>query len=244
MSSDSVEEYLEAIHFFNEKGEIARNTDLSKRLKVAPPSVTQMIKKLANEGLVEYEPYKGTVLTGKGMAKAQKVVRRHRILERFLHDFLGLKDEKVHEEACRMEHSLSDETALAMCKALENPKTCPDDGMEIPQCPLGISECDECESVREEGARRLVTELSNLKPGEKGTVHFMRGHTGACQRLLDMGLTRGTEIEVINSAPFRGPVEIKVRGTCLALGRGLASKVFVEVEDGLRERLHPHGPHH
>jgi DtxR family Mn-dependent transcriptional regulator len=124
MSSDSVEEYLEAIHSFNEKGEMARNMDLSKRLKVAPPSVTQMIKKLANEGLVEYEPYKGTVLTGKGMAKAQKVVRRHRILERFLHDFLGLKDEKVHEEACRMEHSLSDETALAMCKALENPKTC------------------------------------------------------------------------------------------------------------------------
>jgi Fe2+ transport system protein FeoA len=72
----------------------------------------------------------------------------------------------------------------------------------------------------------------------------MKGHTGAYQRLLDMGLTRGTEVEVVNSAPFKGPVEVKVRNTYLALGRGLASKVFVEVEDGLQERFHPHGPHH
>jgi DtxR family Mn-dependent transcriptional regulator len=79
MSSDSVEEYLEAIHSFNEKGEMARNMDLSKRLKVAPPSVTQMIKKLANEGLVEYEPYKGTVLTGKGMAKAPNATSASRL---------------------------------------------------------------------------------------------------------------------------------------------------------------------
>lgn len=244
MSSDSVEEYLEALYSFNEKGELAKNSELAKKLKVAPPSVTQMIKKLAKEGLVEHEPYKGAMLTGKGMAMAQKVVRKHRLLERLLHDFIGLDRDKIHEEACRMEHSISDETALALCKALDNPETCPDDGKLIPPCPIDVDDCMDCEPEMRSSSLKLLTELSNLKPGEKGTVVMIRGGTRACQRLLDMGLTRGTEVVVVNAAPFKGPVEIKVRETTLALGRGLAEKVFVEIEDGQLERTHPHGPHH
>jgi DtxR family Mn-dependent transcriptional regulator len=244
MSSHSVEEYLEAIYSFNEKGELAKNTELSKKLKVAPPSVTQMIQKLAKEGLVDYQPYKGTSLTGKGMALAQRVVRKHRLLERFFHDYLGMNSEKVHDEACRMEHSLSDEAALALCKALDNPETCPDDGKSIPPCPLDIDDCEVCEAGKEDHSQKLLTELSNLKPGEEGVVAFIRGGTSACQRLLDMGLTKGTEVSVVNAAPFRGPIEVSVRGTALALGRGLAGKVFVEMKDGQLERFHPHGPHH
>ena len=244
MSSHSVEEYLEAIYSFNEKGELAKNKELAKKLKVAPPSVTQMIKKLAAEGLVEHKPYKGVALTGRGMALAQKVVRKHRLLERFLHDFLGLNRDKVHDEACRMEHTLSDEAALALCKALDSPETCPDDEKPIPPCPLNVEDCDECASAREDGSLMLLTELSNLKPGERGRVAFVRGGTRACQRLLDMGLTNGTEVTVVNAAPFNGPIEISVRETTLALGRGLAEKVFVEMENGRLERAHPHGPHH
>ncbi len=75
---------------------------------------------------------------------------------------------------------------------------------------------------------------------------FVRGGTMACRRLLDMGLCPGTRVRVVNAAPFRGPVEVSVRETTLALGRGLASHVFVEVEDDhpAHERVHPHGPHH
>lgn len=244
MSSHSVEEYLEAIYSFNEKGELAKNKELAKKLKVAPPSVTQMIKKLAAEGLVEHKPYKGVALTGRGMALAQKVVRKHRLLERFLHDFLGLNRDKVHDEACRMEHTLSDEAALALCKALDSPETCPDDEKPVPPCPLNVEDCNECASAREDGSLMLLTELSNLKPGESGRVAFVRGGTRACQRLLDMGLTNGTEVTVVNAAPFNGPIEISVRETTLALGRGLAEKVFVEMENGRLERAHPHGPHH
>jgi DtxR family Mn-dependent transcriptional regulator len=246
LSSESIEEYLQAIYGFNEKGEPAKNKDLAKKLKVAPPSVTQMIQTMAEEGLVEHEPYKGTVLTGKGMALAQRVVRKHRLLERFLYSFLGIRREKVHEEACRMEHSLSDEAAAALCQALEKPETCPDEENPIPPCPLDVSECGDCEAVREEGGFKLLTELSNLKPGEEGTVAFIRGGNTACRRLLDMGLTRGTRVRVINSAPFQGPIEIYVRGTSLALGRGLASHVFVEINNGelVPEHTHPHGPHH
>ncbi|UCH58238.1 MAG: metal-dependent transcriptional regulator [Candidatus Bathyarchaeota archaeon] len=246
LSSDSVEEYLEAIYAFNEKGELAKNTELAKRLKVAPPSVTQMIQRLAEEGLVEYQPYKGATLTGRGMALAQNVVRKHRLLERFLHDTLGMNKEKVHNEACRMEHSVSDEVALALCDALDSPETCPDDGSTIPPCPMEVDDCEECAILRESETPRLLTELSNLKPGERGRIAFIRAGRKASQRLLDMGFTKGAEVQVVNAAPFKGPLEISVRGSSLALGRGLASKVFVEILNGLLkpEHVHPHGPHH
>lgn len=248
MSSESVEEYLEAIYGFNERGEPAKTSELAQRLSVAPPSVTQMIKKLADDGLIEYEPYRGVTLTGKGTALAQKVVRKHRLLERFLQDFLGLRREKVHDEACKLEHDLSDEAAAALCEALNVPETCPDDGKPIPPCSLEVSGCEECAEARQrEGESfRLLTQLTHLKPGEEGVVAFVRGGTSACQRLLDMGLTCGTRVRIVNAAPFNGPVEVSVRGTTLAIGRGLASKVFVEIEDQhpAHRRIHPHGPHH
>ena len=134
LSSASVEEYLEAIYSLNEKGELAKNQDLSEKLKVSPPSVTQMIQRLAHEGLVLYEPYKGTQLTGKGMALAQKVVRKHRLLEVFLHDTLKLPMDKVHEQACKMAQAFwaktntlgtpqctSYQTSPSACGALNGP---------------------------------------------------------------------------------------------------------------------------
>jgi DtxR family Mn-dependent transcriptional regulator len=246
MSTESVEEYLEAIHAFNEKGEPGKTTELAERLSVSPPSVTEMLKRLAEDGLVEYEPYKGATLTGKGTVYAERIVRKHRLLERFLHDSLGLKREEVHAEACRLEHSVSDDVADAMCRALEQPKTCPDDHNPIPPCSLEVKDCDECVAARK-GANdhpRLVTQLSNLRNGEEAVVAFVRAGDGACKRLLDMGLTQGTRLRVVNVAPFKGPLEIAVRDTTLALGRGLASFVFVELKEG-KVPMHaaPPGPH-
>ena len=246
MQSDSVDEYLEAIFKYNEKGEAARTTELAEKLKIAPPSVTEMIKKLAGEGLIEYEPYKGAILTGKGTALAQKIVRKHRLLERFLQDFLGLKREKVHDEACKLEHDLSDEASAALCKALNMPKTCPDDGKPIPPCTVGVSNCDQCAEKSEKDSRELglVTQLSNLKPNEEGVVYFIKNEGKACQRLLDMGLTCGTRVRVVNAAPFYGPLELEVRDTKLALDRRLAGNVFVKINEDhpAYQRINPHQP--
>jgi DtxR family Mn-dependent transcriptional regulator len=242
--SESVEEYLEAIYAFNEKGELAKNQDLADRLRVSPASVTQMIKKLADEGLLTYEPYKGVLLTGKGTARAQKVVRKHRLIERFLHDALGFSKEKVHDEACRLEHSLSDEVASALCENMSNPPTCPDDGNPIPPCTLDYSTCDQCKALRERESSRLLTQLSRLRPGDSGRVSFTRGGGTARQRIADMGLCPGAEVKVVNAAPFQGPVEVEVRGTRLALGRELADKVYIEVGEAAEPASHPHGPHH
>ena len=247
LSSESVEEYLEAIYSINEQGIQAKNQDLAEKLKVSPPSVTQMIQRLAEEGLVDYEPYKGATLTGKGMALAEKVVRKHRLLERFLYDFLKLPFEKVHDEACRMEHSISDEATMALCKALDKPELCPDD-LPIPTCPHEDGECNDCAAVREtlEHEHPLITQLSNLKPGESGQVSFLRSGKRSGKRIQDMGLTPGTFIKMLNAAPFKGPVEVEVRGTSVALGRNLAGQVYVQVEDEGKpwKRAHPHGPHH
>ena len=240
LSSDSVEEYLEAIYSFNERGERAKNTGIAKRLKVAPPSVTQMLKKLADRGYVIYVPYRGTVLTGRGMALAQRVVRKHRLLERFFYDYLGMDKGKVHDEACRMEHSLSDEAALALCDALDNPETCPDDERPIPRCPLSASDCTECAVIREGGEIKLITELSHLQAGDKGVVRLIENGGD------DLGITRGDEVEVTTAEPFEGPLELRLGEETSSVERAIAAKVYVEVLDGEVDLVesHPHGPHH
>jgi DtxR family transcriptional regulator, Mn-dependent transcriptional regulator len=169
------------------------------------------------------------------------VVRKHRLLERFLHDTLGLKIEKVHNEACKLEHSISDEAAAAICDTLKNPQTCPDDGKPIPACTLETINCAECKSKRdvESSKFKLLTQLSHLRPGERGRVAFVRGSGTATQRIMDMGLCPGATIKVESAAPFNGPIKVSVRETSLALGRELADTVFVEVENGAPMLQHP-----
>jgi DtxR family Mn-dependent transcriptional regulator len=243
LSSDSVEEYLEAIYSFNERGERAKNTGIAKKLKVSPPSVTQMLKKLADRGYVKYVPYRGTVLTGRGMALAQRVVRKHRLLERFFYDYLGMDKGKVHDEACRMEHSLSDEAALALCNALDRPETCPDDENPIPRCSLSASDCTECAVIREGGEIRLITELSHLQAGEKGVVRLIENGDDLPNVLK---FSQGAEVEVTAAEPFEGPLELRLGEEISSVERVIASKVFVEVLDGKVDLVetHPHGPHH
>jgi DtxR family Mn-dependent transcriptional regulator len=242
LSSDSVEEYLEAIYSFNERGERAKNTELARRLKVAPPSVTQMVKKLADRGYVNNVPYKGAVLTGKGTALAQRVVRKHRLLERFFHDYLGMDKEKVHDEACRMEHSLSHEATLALCDALDRPETCPDDENPIPRCSLGVENCADCAALRAGSEATLITELSNLQKGEKGVVRLIDDGDD----LLKLEVSGGDEVEVVEAEPFEGPLAVSVNGETSSVERAAAAKIYVEVLDGEAGYIeaHPHGPHH
>jgi len=94
-----------------------------------------------------------------------------------------------------------------------------------------------CEDImeREVGKYRELDPLTSLEVGERGTIVFIRGGKAAVQRLMDMGLTQGTQVEILASAPFHGPIELRVRGTALAIGRGLASKILVRVISRQRE---------
>lgn len=237
--SGNVEEYLEMLYKLGPNGERVSTSMISENLKIAPASVTQMLKKLAIKGYVEYSPYKGATLTDEGLKIAKKVTRKHRLLERFLCDILKIKKHKIHEQACEMEHTLSDDAERALCHLLEHPNKCPGDSV-IPECDLKFTTCEECKKrkevdVEEVGKRNenLIPVL-DLKDHKKGKVSFIRGDYKVIRRLLDMGITIGAIISVIKVAPLGGPVEVAVRGSKLALGRDIALNVFVEAIDDKR----------
>jgi DtxR family Mn-dependent transcriptional regulator len=232
--SNSTEEYLEGIYNLLQNGDTATTSAISKRLKIAPSSATEMLRKLGDEGYVNYSPYQGVTLTTKGRNIGERITRKHRLLERFLHDTLKIGNDKVHAEACAMEHSLSDEAERALCQALKVPDKCPDDEKLIPPCNLDFSSCQECkesdkcsfESIRKRPEN--VVALSTLKRNQEGTIAFIRGENRVLRRLHDMGLTPGTKIGITRVAPRKGPVEIAVRGSRLALGDEIACNVFIK----------------
>ncbi|EKF84957.1 metal-dependent transcriptional regulator [Methanobacterium formicicum] len=233
--SENAEEYLEVLYKLSLKERPVKTTNISKMLNISPASVTQMLKKFEKEGYVDYSPYKGVTLTEEGYKIASNITRKHRLLERFLHDVLKIKKEKVHDQACEMEHVLSDDAERALCHLLKNPDECPDDEELIPVCDFKFETCEECrrrkqEEVNQVGKRdKNLVSLTNMKKNEKGKVSFIRGDYKIIRRLMDMGITMGAQVSVMEVAPFKGPVELLVRGSNLALGRDIAKNVFVEI---------------
>ncbi|MCW3995385.1 MAG: metal-dependent transcriptional regulator [Candidatus Bathyarchaeota archaeon] len=234
MEQKSTQDYLKAVYSLAKNGDKVSTTQISQKLEVAPASVTEMLKKLSEDGYVNYSPYHGSTLTDKGLQEAQKIARKHRLLEKFLSDVLHIGKDKVHTEACRMEHALSDEAEESLCRFLKHPDICSDDGKTIPACDLPFSNCEECMRLHSQGLEEVgkrkehLVALSELKAGQTGKIGFIRGGHTVLQRLLDMGLTPGTKVTLIRAAPFEGPIEVFVRGSKLAIGRGIASKVFVD----------------
>ena len=236
MEQKTTQDYLKAVYGLSRNGDLVSNAEIAQKLHVAPASVTEMLKKLSDEGYINYSPYHGSTLTDKSTKEAQKIARKHRLLEKFLTDVLHIGKEKVHTQACQMEHTLSDEAEESLCRLLQHPDTCSDDGKTIPACDLPFSSCEECIKLHKQGLEevgkrnRNLTPIRDLKGGRYGKISFIRGEHKVLQRLLDMGLTPGTRIKVVKVAPLDGPVEVSVRGSKLALGQDIACNVFVEVE--------------
>lgn len=232
----STQDYMKTIYSLSKNGEIVSNADIAQKLNIAPPSVTEMLKKLAEANYIKYSPYHGSTLTEKGLKEAQKITRKHRLLESFLSNVLHIGKDKVHQEACQMEHTLSDEAEESLCRLLKHPDTCPDDDKTIPACDLPFSNCEECIQLHQKGLEQIgkrdknLVSIRDLKNGTFGKISFIRGEHKILQRLLDMGLTPGTKIQVVKIAPMDGPVEVAVRGSKLALGKDIACNVFVELE--------------
>jgi len=117
----SVEDYLKAIYHLSNQGGFAATSDIAAMLEVAPPSVSGMVKRLSEAGLIEHVPYRGVQLTAQGRRAALRMIRRHRILELYLTQQLGYDWGGVHAEAERLEHAVSDELIDRMAGALGNP---------------------------------------------------------------------------------------------------------------------------
>jgi len=126
MITQNREDYLRAIFCLNEKGaETVKSINVVQFLKVSKPAVSEMLKKLKKKGYVEMTPYSKIALTYKGFEAAKKITYKHRVVEVFLKEILNFKGNKLKEEAHKLEHSMSNETAKRMANFLKNPKFCP-----------------------------------------------------------------------------------------------------------------------
>ena len=192
---------------------MATNT-LAERLGVAPASVTNMIKKLADQNLVQYEPYQGVNLTNAGREIALRVIRNHRLVELYLVEVLGVPWDQVHAQAENWEHSLSDHLAERMNDVLGNPANDPH-GAPIPTSDGDIIYPDQ---IR----------LANLKSGQTALVSEVSDHSAELLRYLnDLGLYPGQMITVSRITPFDGSLIISINDTEHAVGLEVARHVFV-----------------
>ncbi|WP_304125854.1 metal-dependent transcriptional regulator [Methanosphaera cuniculi] len=232
--SENVEEYLETIYKKSLKNNMAKTTEISKDLKIAPSSVTQMLKKLEEDGYVTYYQYKGVELTDKGYKIAKEIVRKHRLIEMFLYEILKLDMEDIHDQACAMEHSLSDEAERKLCQLLEYPNQCPDDHNIIPICDLNIPSCYECSKVHsiDEIPKRIekLVSVGNMQPNQKGRIKFIRGNNDRIKKLLDMGITLETEVTLLQTAPLNQPLKVLIENRQIELEKDLSYDIFVEIE--------------
>lgn len=215
MVSENIEEYLESIWELTQDGAPARTTDIAKEMNVTPASVTEMMQKLDSSGYITYEKYKGAMLTEKGLAIGAHIKRKHRLLERFLFDVLGIEKEKVHDEACRLEHMLSDESEKRISEMMNHPTHCPD-GDPIPNM-------DELRDSNESS-----TVLSRLDEGTEGVItHLSCKDPKKIRRIIAMGFVPERRIKVEERLPMNGPVLVQIGDCRIALAREYAEMVFV-----------------
>lgn len=231
--SENIEEYLEVLYKFGDKKNYVSTTTISKKLGIAPGSVTQMLKKLEDLGYINYIPYKGANLSDEGFKIAQKITRKHRILEKFLKDVLKVKPENVHIQACDMEHSLSDEAERAMCHILDHPDFCPDE-KPIPPCDFDFASCGDCvndkNDIEEIGVRKNnLISISNLYSNEKAEVSFIRGDSKILKQLMSLGIAIGTPVQIEATSQVNDYLNIFVNGSKIELPRNIANNIFVKV---------------
>lgn len=205
----SVEDYLKAIYQLSPEGRPAATSEIAHLLALSAPSVTGMVKRLSEHGLLEHIPYRGVQLTDEGRRAALRMVRRHRLLETYLVEFLGYTWDTVHPEAERLEHAVSDEIIERMATALGNPSVDPH-GDPIPAADGSIQEL-------------ASTPLSEIPVGEQVEIH--RVHESQPERLrymASLGLRPGVVVTVVDRQPFDDLVTIDVDGVQHVIGRELS----------------------
>jgi DtxR family transcriptional regulator, Mn-dependent transcriptional regulator len=216
--SDAIEDYAKAIYALAQRGDgVVSTTALAARLQVTAPSVSAMVKKLAERGLVEHVPYKGVRLTAEGERVALEVMRHHRLLELYLAEHLGVPWDRVHEEAEALEHALSEGLEARIAAKLGNPTHDPH-GDPIPDEELHI----------DEGETRS---LADLEVGDRGRFVRVSDADPEMLRYLDArGVRLGDRFQVVERQPFDGPLSVQFGKRVQVLGGALAAAMRVELD--------------
>ncbi|MBA2626876.1 MAG: metal-dependent transcriptional regulator [Gemmatimonadales bacterium] len=209
----SVEDYLKAIYRLSPGGQPAATSDIAQLLELSPPSVSGMIKRLSEQGLLEHVPYKGVLLTADGRRAALRMVRRHRVIESYLVAQLGYSWDAVHDEAERLEHAVSDALIERMSAALGNPGVDPH-GDPIPTADGDVNEV-------------VSTPLPDVPPGVSvAIVRVNAREPDRLRYLASLGLRPGVRVSVVDRQPFHGPITVRTAEGDRVLGAEMARDIL------------------
>lgn len=213
--TESTEMYLKAMVELG-AGEVVAVGRLAGRLGVTNVSANEMVHRLTESGLVSHTPYKGVALTKKGETAACSVLRRQRLWECFLYEYLKIEWAKLYELACSLEHATAPEVTEALADFLGDPKFCPR-GNPIPSA---------------DGSFISLKGIALREAPIGSTVHVLAVNateTDVLKYLQERGILPGCELTVTEAAPMEGPLTLRVNGKDVALGLLLSEFVIVEV---------------
>jgi DtxR family Mn-dependent transcriptional regulator len=214
MLTQAIQDYLKTIYKLQNTGPVA-TTELARELCISGASVTGMLKRLAGMKLVDYNSYKGVKLTPAGEKIALEIIRHHRLLELYLKEILGYSIDKVHDEACRLEHHISEEFGDKIDVLLGNPKFDPH-GHPIPSKDGSLPDYSDLP-------------LSEIPVGKNVVIRRISDHNAELLAYLEsIKLVPNTNLKVVEKSPFNGPITISYNNDKKIIGTEVAGNIFVE----------------
>ena len=216
--TQSIEDYLKAIYDLTLFDQRATTNQIAERMEVTPASVTGMLKRLSSNDppLLEYHKHHGVALTPAGEQVALEIIRHHRLIELFLHDRLGYPWDKVHAEADRLEHVISEDLEERIAQDLGNPRHDPH-GDPIPNRDLSL-------------ASEALLPLDKLRPGQLAVVQRVRNDDPALLRYLQsIQLTPQAQVTVLDYSSFDGNLRLQIGSQVIVLGPAVTQQIYVEI---------------
>jgi len=234
--SSPLEDYLETIYLLVEADGFARVKDIAKARNVKAATVSVALRKLAENGLIAYERREYIGLTPRGEQAARRILARHRLLTRFFEEILKMSPGAASEQACSLEHELTDEAMERMAGFFEFLGRCPSIVEIFARCPAGVkaehhltqsAPSHHCAACRAREAEENAMSLADMKLGQNARILCVTASGALRQRLLDMGLLPGAEVGVERRGPGGDPLWIRCQGARLALRRAEAGSIRV-----------------
>lgn len=215
LKSTSVQNFLKSVYSLQQRMERVSTNSLADALNISAPSVTDMAQRLEEAQLLDYQKYRGVVLTLAGEQMALKIIRRHRLIELYLVEELGYELSEVHDEAEDLEHAVSDRFIEALAIKLDHPLVDPH-GDPIPAEDGTIT-------------RRELSPLTDWPLHTPATVSRIKATSAEMlQHILERDFKLAAQVEVLARDPFDGPVTIRLDAHEQVIGHNVAACILVE----------------
>lgn len=217
--TEKAEMYLKGILLLGQESPPVTVTKVAEFMGVSPASASEMIKRMEQNDLVDTSGSDGITLTEQGAVEARRLVRRMRLAERLLSDVLKLPLHMIYDEACKLEHAMSETVETRLAEVLGDPETCPH-GFPIPSLEGRVS-CP------------LMESLESLEPGDEARIVSLPERNGSLlEYLVEQGIEPGATVKVEELAPFNGPMFLRINDQRKAVAREALIDVRVQRVNG------------